>query len=92
MLTTNIYFFSFLGPNKLGNTTVKTKVLNFGEVSGGDAATLYDTILRVIRDEKRLPTNKLASFTSDGAPVMTGELYLLLLIIDSWNLGKVQQQ
>lgn len=63
----------------MGSTVVKTKVLHLGEVSAGDAATLYGTILRVIRDDKMLPTNKLASFTSDEASVMIGELSLLLL-------------
>lgn len=60
----------------MGSTVVKTKVLHLGEVSAGDAATLYDTILTVIRDGKMLPTNKLVSFASDGASVMIGELSL----------------
>ncbi|XP_072563772.1 zinc finger protein 862-like isoform X2 [Paramormyrops kingsleyae] len=63
---------SFLGPNHVGVTAVKTRVLHLGAVSAGDAATLYDTILRVIRDDKMLPTDKLASFASDGAAVMIG--------------------
>lgn len=63
----------------MGNTVVKTKVLHLVEVSSGDAAALYDTIVRVIRDDKVLPTNKLASFASDGAAVMIGELSLLIL-------------
>ncbi|XP_061902629.1 zinc finger protein 862-like [Entelurus aequoreus] len=43
------------------------RVLHLGRVSAGDAATLYDSILRVIKDDNMLPTDKLASFASDGA-------------------------
>ncbi len=42
------YFYSFLRPDSMGRTVVKTKVLHLGEVSARDAATLYDTILRVM--------------------------------------------
>lgn len=55
---------------------MKTKVLHLGGVSGGDAASLYDSILKVIRDEKVLLTEKFASFASDGAAVMTGKFSL----------------
>ena len=70
----------------MGSTVVQTRVLHLGEVSAGDAATLYDSILRVIRDDKMLPTDKLASFASDGAAVMIGTfsffcIYLLLNIL-----------
>ncbi len=71
--------FSFLGPNDVGSTVVQTRVLHLGAVSAGDAATPYDNILQVIRDEKTLPTDKLASFASDGAAVMIGESSFLLL-------------
>lgn len=77
---------SFLGPNHVGSTVVQTRVLHLGGVSAGDAAPLYDNILWVIRDNKMLPTDKLASFASDGTAAMIGEfsfycIYLLFNIL-----------
>lgn len=60
----------------MGNTVPKTKVLHMVEVSAGDAASLYDSIVGVIK-RRGLPTTMLASFASDGAAVMTGKLSLL---------------
>ena len=64
LLTEFKWLYCFLGPDKVGSTVVKTKVLR--GVSAGYVATLHETIHRVIRNDRTLPTTKLASFSSDG--------------------------
>lgn len=81
--TRKFFFYSFLGPNHGSHCSQ-----NQGAAYGcsvcicRDAATLYDTIMRVIRDDKMLPTDKLASFACDGAVVMIGGFFCIYLLFN----------
>ncbi len=51
MIKKDIYnLYSHMGPDTVGCTVVKTKVLHLDDLSAGDTAVLYDTILRLIQD------------------------------------------